>query len=97
MIFVTIGTSPYGFKRLIKEMDIIAGKIDEEVIMQIGDTDYEPRHARCFRYTSRDDILNYYSDARIIIACCNRVNFNGTSPQQKSNISAKIKRIQGSF
>lgn len=68
MIFVTIGTSPFGFERLIKEMDVIAGKINEEVIMQIGDTDYEPRNARCFRYTSRDDILNYYNDARIVIS-----------------------------
>ena len=42
MIFVTVGTHDQGFKRLVKKMDEIAGQIDEEVVMQIGSTDYKP-------------------------------------------------------
>ena len=38
MIFVTVGMHTAGFERLVKKMDEIAGKIDEEVIMQIGGT-----------------------------------------------------------
>ena len=38
MIFVTVGTTPYDFSRLIKEMDKIAVNIEEDVIMQIGES-----------------------------------------------------------
>ncbi|RKY56218.1 MAG: beta-1,4-galactosyltransferase, partial [Candidatus Neomarinimicrobiota bacterium] len=38
MIFVTVGSHYKGFERLVEKMDEIAGKIEEEVIMQIGYT-----------------------------------------------------------
>ena len=38
MILVTVGTHVLGFDRLVKKMDEIASKIDEEVIIQIGNT-----------------------------------------------------------
>lgn len=66
MIFVTIGTM-YGFKRLIKEMDEIAKDIDEEVIMQIGETTYEPKNSRYFRFASRQEMNKMYSDSRVVI------------------------------
>jgi len=40
MIFVTVGTHDQGFERLVKKMDEIAGQIDEEVVIQVGYTDY---------------------------------------------------------
>lgn len=66
MIFVTIGTM-YGFQRLIKEMDEIAKDIEEDVIMQIGETIYEPKNTRYFRFSSREEMNKIYKDARIII------------------------------
>jgi beta-1,4-N-acetylglucosaminyltransferase len=47
LIFVTVGSALKGvvFMRLITKMDEIAGKIEEEVVMQIGSVPYEPRHA----------------------------------------------------
>ena len=51
MIFVTVGMHQEGFDRLIKKMDEIAGNIDEEVIMQIGSTEYQPRNAKYFEFT----------------------------------------------
>ena len=68
MIFVTIGTTPYSFNRLIKEMDLIAANIDEKVIMQIGVSEYIPENAEYFRITSRENIKKYYKDARVIIS-----------------------------
>lgn len=45
MIFVTVGTSPMPFMRLIREMDTLAGWIDEEVVIQHGSTAYPLLHA----------------------------------------------------
>lgn len=66
MIFVTIGTM-YGFSRLIKEMDKIAGQIEEEVIMQIGETKYEPVNTKYFRYASREEMNEIYKNSRIVV------------------------------
>lgn len=68
MIFVTVGTTPYDFSRLIKEMDKIAGKIDDNVIMQIGKSVYEPKNAEFFRVTPREKIQEYYKNAKIIVS-----------------------------
>ena len=66
MILVTIGLM-YGFDRLIKEMDEIAGRMDEEIIMQIGETAYEPKNARYFRFASKEEMDGLYDDARVVV------------------------------
>jgi UDP-N-acetylglucosamine transferase subunit ALG13 len=69
MIFVTIGSAVEGieFTRLIKKMDEIAGRIDEEVIMQIGTVPYEPQRAKYFRYTSYQENLSYFQKASLVV------------------------------
>ncbi len=69
MIFVTIGSAVEGieFTRLIKEMDEIAGRIDEEVIMQIGTVPFEPKKAKYFRYTSYQENLSYFQKASLVV------------------------------
>jgi len=69
MIFVTIGSAVEGieFTRLIKKMDEIAARIDEEVIMQIGTVPYEPQNAKYFRYTSFQDNLTYFQKASLVV------------------------------
>ena len=66
MILVTIGLM-YGFDRLVKEMDEIAGRADEEVIMQIGETAYEPKNAKYFRFASKEEMDGLYDDARVVV------------------------------
>lgn len=66
MIFVTTGVT-YGFERLVTRMDEIAGKMSEPVVMQIGETEYEPKHARYFKFISRDAMEELYRNARIIV------------------------------
>ena len=69
MIFVTVGMHYQGFERLIKKMDEIAGKIDEEVVMQIGFTRYKPKNARYFDFVDDDEkILEYFRRARVIVS-----------------------------
>ena len=57
MIFVTVSTGP--FDRLIKSVDMLAPSLNEEVVMQIGGTTYEPKNYRYFRLCSRKEIVDY--------------------------------------
>ena len=68
LIFVTIGMTSWDFSRLIKEMDRIAGKVDEEVIMQISDSNYEPKNVKYFRFTSNEEIEELYENARVVVS-----------------------------
>jgi len=69
MIFVTVGMHYQGFERLIKKMDEIAGKIDEEVVMQTGYTKYKPKNAKYFNFVKEDKkIMEYFKQARVIIS-----------------------------
>ena len=66
MIFVTIGTHPDQFDRLIRRIDEIAPKIKEEIIVQRGFTRYVPKNIKYFEFT--DEMDKYYKKARIVIA-----------------------------
>lgn len=55
------------FERLVKKMDEIAGKIDEKVIIQIGNTEYEPKNAEYFRFKDYDEIKKLIKDAKVVI------------------------------
>lgn len=68
MIFVTVGSHYQGFDRLVKKMDEIAGKIDEKVIMQIGNTKYKPVNAEHFEFAEYSKIQKLNSDARIVVS-----------------------------
>jgi UDP-N-acetylglucosamine transferase subunit ALG13 len=66
MIFVTTGTAP--FPRLVKKMDEIARKKKEEVIIQIGNTEYKPKNARYFDFIeSYRDIQDLNREARVVV------------------------------
>ena len=66
MIFVTVG-GMRAFERLVREMDRIAGELDEQVVMQISSTDYEPKNCDYLRFLPRNDIEAFYADARIVV------------------------------
>lgn len=66
MIFVTIGTHPDQFDRLIRRIDEIAPMIKEEIIVQRGFTRYKPKNIKYFDFTN--DMDKYYKQARIVIA-----------------------------
>jgi len=68
LIFVTIGMHSTGFERLVKNMDEIAGRIKEKVIMQIGTTKYMPKNAEYFRFKSYPEIQRLCKIARVIVA-----------------------------
>ena len=65
MIFVAVST--FGFERLVKKMDEIASRIDEEVVMQIGRTRYTPRNARYFDFVAQDEFHRLCQEARVVV------------------------------
>lgn len=67
MILVTVGTHVLGFERLVKKMDEIASRIDEEVIIQIGHTSYTPKHAKYFDFKNYQDMEELIKKARIVV------------------------------
>lgn len=67
-ILVVTGMHSKGFDRLVKKIDEIAGTLDEEVVVQIGHTAYEPKNCRFFRFLERDeDIRKLMSQSRIVV------------------------------
>lgn len=69
MIFVTVGTHEQPFDRLIKCIDRMkeSGQIDEEVIMQTGYSTYEPKYCKWQKLYPYEQMIEFVSEARIII------------------------------
>lgn len=66
MIFVTV--SGKEFERLVKKMDLFALKSKEDIVIQIGKTVYEPKHAVFFRFASQEKIKKYIEKSDIVIS-----------------------------
>jgi UDP-N-acetylglucosamine transferase subunit ALG13 len=58
---------PQGFERVIRKMDEIAGRIGEEVIMQIGGTKYIPQNAKHFDFATGEEIKELCHKARVVV------------------------------
>ena len=68
MIFVTIGSSHFGFARLIAEVDRLAGVgMLSDVVAQIGQTDYEPRHCFWQRFLTPAEVQTNMQKADFVI------------------------------
>lgn len=67
MIFVTVGSGPLDFSRLVKKMDDLAGELGEEVVIQQGYTLYEPAHARVFSFVPYEEAMRLFQEAEVIV------------------------------
>lgn len=69
MIFVTVGTHEQPFDRLLKWIDKMLEdkKIDEEVIIQKGYTDYDPKHCKSYKLIGYEEMQKYIADASIVV------------------------------
>src|SRR4030042_3156603 len=56
-----------GFDRLLKKMDEIASSTHEEVVMQIGHTNFRPQNAKWFDFTTEEGIKEWCKKARVIV------------------------------
>lgn len=69
MIFVTVGTQPNGFLRCLKEVELLIEKynITEEVVAQIGNTDFETDKFKTVRLTGENEFKEYIKNASVVI------------------------------
>lgn len=70
MIFVTVGTQPNGFLRCLKEVEQLIDKynITEEVIAQIGNTEFETEKFATVRFTGENEFKEYIRNASVVIS-----------------------------
>ena len=69
MIFVTVGTHYQGFERLIKNVDNLVdkGKLEENVVIQIGYSKYIPKNCKWFRFVDPEDFVNFCKKSNLVI------------------------------
>ena len=69
MIFFTVGTHEQQFNRLLKEIDrLVETKvIKEEVFIQTGYSDYEPKHCKWSKLIPYKEMEQRVKEARIVI------------------------------
>lgn len=70
MILVCVGASEYKFNRLLKIIDELCDENilnGNEIIAQIGSTEYKPRNYKNFRMIGREDFQRYINEADLII------------------------------
>lgn len=69
MVFVTVGTHEQPFNRLIQKVDELKcdGTIQDEVIMQIGASTYEPRYCQWSKLIPYQQMIKNVTDARVVI------------------------------
>lgn len=48
-------------------LDKLKARVEEEVIMQIGEAIYEPKNAKYFRFASREEMDRLCEDARVVV------------------------------
>ncbi len=69
LIFVTVGTHKHPFDRLVKKIDELVrdGKIRENVVMQTGNSVYEPKNCGFFKFVGAEKFDSLYREADTII------------------------------
>ena len=67
MIFVTIGTQ-LPFDRLIKIIDEVAPKLDEEIIAQVYQCSFSPKNIKTVDFLAPDEFNSLFDKARLIVS-----------------------------
>lgn len=65
MIFITLGSQKFQFNRLLKKIDEI--EINDEIVAQIGYSDYKPKHYKYAEFLDRDQYSELMGKADIVI------------------------------
>ena len=81
MIFVAVGTQ-FSFDRLIKYMDEWAAEHNEEVIAQISDGDFIPKHMKWERFLDGEQYNQHIAEATIFVSHAGMGNIISAREQQ---------------
>jgi UDP-N-acetylglucosamine transferase subunit ALG13 len=96
MVFVTIGSSHFGFARLIVEVDRLAGAGTlSDVLAQIGETEYEPQNCRWQRFLTPDQLREHMQNADFVIchAGCGTLE-DGLRLRKKMIVMPRLGRLK---
>ena len=66
MIFVTVGTQPNGFLRCLKDVEKLIDKynITEEIVAQIGHTDFQTSKFKTIPFTGENEFKEYIKNEK---------------------------------
>lgn len=64
---MAVGTHIQPFERLVQAMDQLAPELEEEVIIQRGNTSHLPGNARSFAFAPREEMERLNREARIVV------------------------------
>lgn len=69
MIFVILGSQKFQFDRLLKKIDLLIdmGIINDEVMAQIGSSNYTPTNYKYERFIDKDKFNSYIQNSNLII------------------------------
>ena len=67
MILCLVGTNPYDFSRLVKTLDDIAPKLDLPVVIQTGNTTYQPINCEFFTFKPKEEVHKLLQSADLVI------------------------------
>lgn len=68
MIFVTLGNVPHPFIRLAEKVDEIAGKEQEEFLVQYGHTPFTFKHARSVKFLDYSEMQRIMAQATVVVS-----------------------------
>ncbi len=97
MIFVTVGTQGNGFLRCLKEVEKLIDqyKIEEDVIAQIGNSNFATDKFKCIRFTGEDEFKKLISEASVVISHAGSgAIFNSIKAGKKIIAMARLKEFK---
>ncbi len=68
MIYVTVGTYPLGFDRLIRALDFVSSEIDTHFVAQISGGKYQPKNIEYERYFEESKHFELINRSKLVIA-----------------------------
>ena len=70
MIFVCVGSRPYQFDRLFRQLDMLCdqGRVASEIFAQIGASSYTPKNFRFVDFLSPEQFRGHIENADIVIS-----------------------------
>lgn len=95
MIFVPLGTQAMDFTRCLKMLDemIAYYGIKDEVIVQMGNSNYQSNNFKIIPFLPEEDFKNYISDASVIISHAGSgALFNAIKNNKKLIAVARLKK-----
>lgn len=67
MIFVTVGTQKFQMNRLIETMDRFAENYSDEVVMQIGNSDYMPKNCEYYKFIKKEEFAKLLEKCDVLV------------------------------